>query len=50
LLDKLNLLCVRDYIHTTEPENEELDDSSLIDPPPDDMLEDTVELMLPLGP
>jgi len=43
-------LCVRDYIHTTEPENEELDDSSLIDPPPDDMLEDTVELVLPLGP
>jgi len=50
LRDKLNLLCVRDYIHTTEPENEELDDSLLIDPPPVDMLVDVVELMLRLSP
>jgi hypothetical protein len=33
-------------IHTKEPEDAELDDSSLIDPPPDDMLVDMVELKL----
>ena len=37
-------------IHITEPENAELDDSSLIDPPPDDMLVDMVELMPLLAP
>jgi hypothetical protein len=34
-------------LHITEPG---LDDSSLIDPPPDDMLVDVVELMLLLSP
>jgi hypothetical protein len=33
-------------IHTAEPEDAELDDSSLIDLPPDDMLVDMVELKL----
>ena len=33
-------------IHTKEPEDAELDDSWLIDPPPDDMLVDMAELKL----
>lgn len=41
---------ISETIYTTEPENVELYDSSLIDLPPDDMLVEMVELMLLLGP